>query len=47
MYIVIGFDEGNLCLMTRTIFANYDDAKKYADSCAKGWKATVMKQAKE
>ena len=47
MYIVVGFDNGNLCLMTNIIFTDYKLAKKYADSYSKGWCATVMKQFKE
>ena len=47
MYIVVGFDNGNLCFMTRTIFTDYKTAKEYADGCSKLWCATVLSQAKE
>lgn len=47
MYIVVGFENGNLCLMTQTIFVDYDTAKCYADSCASVLCATVMQHVKE
>lgn len=47
MYIVVGFDNGNLCLMTSRIFTDYKLAKEYADGCSKLWCATVMQQIKE
>jgi len=41
-YYVLGYDEGNLVLMTRREFTTLDEANGYAAQCAAGWKAFVV-----
>jgi hypothetical protein len=41
-YYVLGYDKGNLVLMTRREFDTLSEANEYAAQCAAGWEAFVV-----
>ena len=41
-YYVLGYDEGNLVLMTRREFSTLYDADLYVKSCSPLWRAFVV-----
>ena len=44
MYFVLGYDvDGKVLFLTRYVFEGEEEARKYAGTCASGWKAFLVK----